>query len=96
MKKFLLLPTIREKIATAFKKADEGSLSEFYKSLESIEFTGELEKDYNNIEDTIKTINMTKLGHDGLVKLAVVTVLTLGPIIIKVLDSKNSDDSKEA
>jgi hypothetical protein len=39
---------------------------------------------------------MNKQGHDGLIKLAVVTVLTLGPIIIKVLDSKNSDDSKEA
>lgn len=51
---------------------------------------------FKDLEDTIKTINMTKLGHDGLVKLAVVTVLTLGPIIIKVLDSKNSDDSKEA
>ncbi|MDR2760716.1 MAG: ribonucleoside triphosphate reductase, partial [Rickettsiales bacterium] len=34
MGKILLLPAIREKIATAFKKADEGSLSEFYKILD--------------------------------------------------------------
>ena len=83
MKKFLLLPTIREKIATAFKKADEGSLSDFYKSLESIEFTGELEKDYNNIEDTIKTI----LAKQGLTKV-------LEEFIKIAIDKKQERDTK--
>ncbi len=61
MKKILLLPAIREKIATAFKKADEGSLSEFYKILDSTEFSGELEKDYSEIEEIIKN-TLAKLG----------------------------------
>ncbi len=61
MKKVLLLPAIREKIATAFKKADEGSLSEFYKILDDTEFSGELEKDYSEIEEVIKN-TLAKLG----------------------------------
>lgn len=61
MNKILLLPAIREKIATAFKKADEGSLSDFYKMLDDTEFSGELEKDYSTIEEIIKN-SLAKAG----------------------------------
>jgi Tfp pilus assembly PilM family ATPase len=57
MKKTLLLPAIREKIATAFKKANEGSLSEFYKILDGENIFSEDEIfDTQTIEQKIKEI----------------------------------------
>ncbi len=83
MKKILLLPIIREKIATAFKKANEGSLSDFYKSLDDVEFTGELEKDYKAIEDIIKD----NLAKQGLTKV-------LEEFIKIAIDKKQERDTK--
>lgn len=64
MTKTLLLPAIRDKIATAFKKAGEGSLSEFYKILESLEFNDEVWKDFVKTEEALKNT----LAKKGLTK----------------------------
>lgn len=64
MTKTLLLPAIRDKIATAFKKAGEGSLSEFYKILESLEFNDEVWKDFVKTEEVLKNT----LAKKGLTK----------------------------
>ncbi|MDR2778291.1 MAG: hypothetical protein LBB13_02185, partial [Rickettsiales bacterium] len=61
MNKVLLLPIIRDKIATAFKKADEGSISKFYKVFESENPDGSLGKDYEKIEELIKN-TLVKCG----------------------------------
>ncbi|MDR1499252.1 MAG: ribonucleoside triphosphate reductase [Rickettsiales bacterium] len=83
MKKVLLLPAIREKISVAFKKADEGSLSEFYKVLDNTEFSGELERDYTEIEEVIKNT----LAKQGLTKV-------LEEFIKISFDKKREKDTK--
>lgn len=64
MTKTLLLPAIRDKIATAFKKAGEGSLSEFYKILESLGFDDDVWKDFAKTEEVLKNT----LAKKGLTK----------------------------
>lgn len=64
MKTIFSLPIIRDKIATAFKKSNEGSLSEFYKIIEKQKILDIDERDYNKIEQIIKEVlaknNLTK------------------------------------
>ena len=79
----MLLPMVREKIAIAFKKADEGSLSDFYKTLDNVEFSGDLERDYANIEETIKN----ELAKQGLTKV-------LEEFIKISIDKKQERDTK--
>ncbi len=62
MNKVSILPAIRDKIAAAFKKSGEGSLSNFYKTLEKVKF--ENESDFVEIEEKIKVL----LAKDGLTK----------------------------
>lgn len=64
MTKTLFLPAIRDKIATAFKKAGEGSLSEFYKILESLGFGDDVWKDFAKTEEVLKNT----LAKKGLTK----------------------------
>ncbi|MDR2777326.1 MAG: ribonucleoside triphosphate reductase [Rickettsiales bacterium] len=61
MNKILLLPIIRDKVATAFRKAGEGSLSAFYKTFGTVELEEGQEKDYSRMEDVIKS-TMAKMG----------------------------------
>ncbi len=62
MNKVSILPAIRDKITAAFKKSGEGSLSNFYKTLEKVKF--ENESDFVEIEEKIKVL----LAKDGLTK----------------------------
>ncbi|MDR2077590.1 MAG: hypothetical protein LBP39_01330, partial [Rickettsiales bacterium] len=61
MNKIILLPIIRDKVATAFRKAGEGSISTFYKVFENENPTGSLDKDYEKIEELIKS-TLVKCG----------------------------------
>ncbi|MDR1425914.1 MAG: ribonucleoside triphosphate reductase [Rickettsiales bacterium] len=61
MNKIFLLPIIRDKVAAAFRKAKEGSLSDFYRVFETIELEEGQEKDYSRMEEVIKN-TMVKLG----------------------------------
>jgi ribonucleoside-triphosphate reductase len=61
VKKILLLPLMRDKVATAFKKADEGSLSEFYRFMEGVSMETGQELDYSRMEELIKSC-LAKLG----------------------------------
>ena len=81
MKRMLILPVIREKVATAFKRSGEGSLSDFYKLLEKQD-NKEL-KDINETEDYIKTL----LAQNNLTK-------TLEEFIKIAIDKKQERDTK--
>jgi ribonucleoside-triphosphate reductase len=84
MKKTLLLPAIREKIAMAFKKANEGSLSEFYKILDGENIFSEDEIfDTQTIEQKIKEI----LAKNKLTK-------TLEEFIKIAIEKKQERDTK--
>ena len=62
MKKMSILPAIRDKVATAFKKSNEGSLSDFYRILENTEFKNI--NDFAEVEEKIKNL----LAQNGLTK----------------------------
>lgn len=62
MKKMSILPAIRNKVATAFKKSNEGSLSDFYRILENTEFKNI--NDFAEVEEKIKNL----LAQNGLTK----------------------------
>ena len=62
MKKMSILPAIRDKVATAFKKSNEGSLSDFYRNLENTEFKNI--NDFAEVEEKIKNL----LAQNGLTK----------------------------
>ena len=62
MKKMSILPAIRDKVATAFKKSNEGSLSDFYRTLENTEFKNI--NDFAEVEEKIKNL----LAQNGLTK----------------------------
>jgi ribonucleoside-triphosphate reductase len=75
MKKILLLPAVRDKIATAFKKSNEGSLSEFYRILDNENvFDSEELFDIQIFEQKIKDVlaknNLTKTLEE-FIKLAI-------------------------
>lgn len=65
----------------------------FIKDLDS--FIESLNSNDVTIWDKLKMIAMSEQAKNGL-KITAITVFTIGGLIIKVLDSKNSDDSKEA
>ena len=62
MKKISILPAIRDKVANAFKKSNEGSLSDFYRILENTEFRNI--NDFAEVEEKIKNL----LAQNGLTK----------------------------
>lgn len=62
MKKISILPAIRDKVANAFKKSNEGSLSDFYRILENTEFKNI--NDFAEVEEKIKNL----LAQNGLTK----------------------------
>lgn len=62
MKKMSILPAIRDKVATAFKKSNEGSLSDFYRTLENTEFKNI--NDFAEVEEKIKNL----LAQNGLTR----------------------------
>lgn len=83
MSKNSLLPALRDKIAAAFRKAGEGSISDFYRIIESMNLSREVRRDMGEMEEIVKNV----LANEGLTKV-------LEEFIKISLDKKTERDTK--